>query len=471
MSTTVRRYKSRTDELAEYVSKVAVQCDLDAEKCVIGCMMLDNECAGVVTDLLDVEDFFSARHKLIYAAMVDMVTWGRDLDPATLKSRLVDTEELEEAGGMSYLVICLDRVFTAVNVMTYAQAVKDKANERNFQTTLRTALAQSNSLTEPDDLQRIKDDLVKRINSVIVEAPKSPERIGQIAKIIDQKMEDRALGKSSGYGVNTNITAIDDALGGLQGPNIITIAGETGGGKTSLALQMATGIARQNKHVVFFTQEMSAEEMTERAICQYALLEHWQINRGLLSAAEKDRKDKLKEFIDLMPLDFDERPNMTPSAMMAKCRYWHHKQPLKAVFVDYWQIMRASKNYEGNEAYALGEIGAGLKEIAKEFNVPVVVLAQFSRESDKNKGKRRQLSDLRGSAAIEQWSDIVMFIYDEVWGMSPTEREKYPADQKRVVQLSMEKSRNGNRGTIRLGFTPAYTKFGEWSKSDDAGLF
>lgn len=426
--------------------------DLDAEMSLLGAVLIEEEVLAEVSDRLKPHDFYDKRHGIIFDAMLRLYEHHRPVDLLTLSDQLRKKDELETVGGSAYLTELTNYVPTAAHAGAYADMISQKAVRRRLikasgdiselgfdeETTIQELLGQAEAELFSVSDASLKQDLTS---------------LEQILTDSFDRMEELHRNKGQLRGVRTGWRDLDNMTAGLQRSDLIILAARPAMGKTTLVTNLAYNVAGQAKQpVLFFSLEMSKEQLVDRMLADAAGVDAWNIRTGNLS---DDDFSKLSEAMGEMaeaPLYIDDTPGLTVLEMRTKARRQAHNQPLGLIIVDYLQLMQGSGRSDGNRVQEVSEISRGLKLIARELNVPVIALSQLSRTVETRTPQIPQLSDLRESGSIEQDADIVAFIYREAYYNPETDREN-------ITDLILAKHRNGPVGRVELYFHPERLRF------------
>lgn len=443
----------------------------EAEQGVLGCVLLSpKECLPIVIAKFNASDepFYDLRHQTIFAHLMSMS--GSDIagiDIITLQQRLKDFQLLEQVGGIAYLNLLPDGVPSAANLSYYLEIVWEKFLLRKLIQTC------------TDVVGRVYD-CEGEVDTILDEAERDVLRVGQLRVsggsgssgmrdlTLDSMQRIDALYQSRGRsisGIATGFPDLDRMTGGLRGGEMIVIAARPSLGKTSLALNIAEYVALVSKLPVgVFSLEMTKESLTDRLISSVARVNLRNLTAGFASESDFPRITNAAGRIAACPLRIDDTPALSIMALRARARSMWQQYGIKLFVVDYLQLMHStSRRAAENRQLEVSEISGGLKALAKELNVPVIVLSQLNREIEQAKRKPR-LADLRESGAIEQDADVAAFLYkpaldDE--GGGAEEPDGVP------VNLLIAKQRNGPTGDINLTFLKPYTRFESAAKVSD----
>lgn len=427
---------------------------IEAEKALLGSLMLDGEGITKVADLIKPGDFYKEAHSKIYQAMLDLFNKNEPIDLLTLTQKLEEKKELEEIGGASYLSELLSSVPTPSHLMYYAKIVREKKVLRNLLQAAETI--SSLGYKEDEDIDLILDEAEKKIFSVSQES--LTQSFLPVKSELDAAFEriDKLHSKKGQLrGVTTGFPKLDDMLAGLQKGDLILLAARPSLGKTSLALDIARSAAlKENVPVGIFSLEMSKEQLVDRLIATEAGVSLWKLRTGKLS--EEEDFAKIQEAMATLaqaPIYVDDAASSTVLQMRAMSRRLQAEKGLGLIIIDYLQLIEARNPIEST-VQQVTEISRSLKSLAKELNVPVLALSQLSRAVEHRPDQRPKLSDLRESGSLEQDSDVVLFIYRQSIKEPKTE-------------LLIAKHRNGPVGKVDLYFNQDLVSFRELETSYD----
>jgi replicative DNA helicase len=433
---------------------------IDAEMSLLGAALIDEEVLADVCERVGVKDFYDKRHTMIFKAMMRLYEHHRPVDLLTLTDELKKKDELDAIGGMAYLTELTNYVPTAAHADAYAEIVASKAVRRR----LIKASTDISELgyNEDSDVQELLERAEAELFSVSDQSLKQDlTSIEQILTDSFDRMEELHRNKGALRGVRTGYRDLDNMTAGLQRSDLIILAARPAMGKTTLVTNLAYNVATVAKQaVLFFSLEMSKEQLVDRMLADASGVDAWNIRTGNLS---DDDFSKLSEAMGEMaeaPIFIDDTPGLSVLEMRTKARRAAHDQPLGLIIVDYLQLMQASGRSDGNRVQEVSEISRGLKLIAREMNVPVIALSQLSRSVESRSPQIPQLADLRESGSIEQDADIVMFIYREAYYNPETDREN-------ITDLIIAKHRNGPVGRVELYFHPERLRFMSLDKRHD----
>ena len=447
----------------EYSGRAAPQA-VEAEVFFLGGVMQDPNVLSDVVSLLDPEDFFQERHKIIWEALQSLSQFNTPIDVVTLSNALETENKLEAAGGREYLLKLIESVASGANARYHAEIIQKKAVMRRLINVSTTAIREAQDPTaEPDDV------ISKLEGSVMALAEKQVKNsLRPASEVVQEILKAVEMRKDGFSGCPTGFTDLDRLTNGLQPSDLIILAGRPGMGKSAFALTLAANSSvNYGKHVAFFSLEMGAEQLMQRIICSLAGIELSKFRSGHLNQDEFAKlPGAASRIMQSNTLYVDDNLDLGIMELLSKCRSLKRKVGLDLVIVDYLQLMKTGK--EENRAVAVGAISRGLKVLAKDLKIPVIALAQLSRKTEERADAARsikarpQLSDLRESGSIEQDADMVWFIE------RPFYRSHDEAD-KNKAQLLVAKHRNGATADIDLTWIPQYTRFDNYIPEEEAG--
>jgi len=436
--------------------------NLEAEQSVIGGILLDNQSLNSVLEILDAEDFYSEAHRKIFTAIVELYDKNEPSDLITLSNILKSKNQLDQAGGVTYLSSLADNVPSAANISHYSKIVKEKAILRRLISTATEIL--NKSYNTGADIGTVLDEAehaIFEISENKIRPAFSPfkELIKDSVKTIEKLYERKELVT----GVPTGYEKIDDLTSGLQKSDLIIIAGRPSMGKTAFALNIAQYAALEaNIPVAIFSLEMSKEQLALRMLSSEARVDSQRIRRGFLGEADWPRLITAAGRLSEAQIFIDDSSAITALEMKAKARRLKSEVDLGLIILDYLQLMRSGGYKETSREQEISEISRSLKALAKELNVPVIALSQLNRKLEDRTNKRPQMADLRDSGAIEQDADLIAFIYrDEVYDKS----EENP--EKGMAEIIIGKQRNGPTGMVKLAFQDKFARFENLARGID----
>lgn len=427
--------------------------NLDAEKSILGAILIDENVLTRVSDKLHADDFYDRRHELIYAAVIRLYEKHSPVDLLTLSDELKKKDELDESGGPDYLSELTNQVPTAAHAESYADIIAQNAMRRRLITASGTIaeLAFDEAKNSGELLESAEQQLFAVSDKALRQDLTSLE---QILEESFDRMEELHRDKSKIRGVSTGYRDMDNLLAGFQRSDLVILAARPAMGKSTFALNLAHNVAVGSKQAVLvFSLEMSKEQLVDRMLADEAGVDAWNIRTGNLSDEDFEKLSHAMGVMAEAPIFIDDTPGVSVLEMRTKARRAAHERPLGLIVVDYLQLMSGSgKSYGDNRVQEISEISRGLKLIARELNVPVLALSQLSRSVESRNPPHPQLSDLRESGSIEQDADIVMFLYREDYYNPETERQH-------VTDVMVKKHRNGPTGNVELYFHPERLRF------------
>jgi replicative DNA helicase len=434
---------------------------MDAERSILGAILLDNAAYFDVSGTLRVDEFSLDSHKRIFARISDMMEVARGVDIITLSEELRTQQQLESIGGVSYLASLTDGIPPRANIGHYVKIVKDKATLRGLINLSNHAIARALEQSEP------VETVVGETESALLSLSEDLVNLGfmDIREIVEKHNIIGRLGNQNAgiTGLATHYGDFDEMTSGLQRGDLVIIAGRPSMGKTAFAMNLAENAAvRDGKVSAIFSLEMSRESLLMRMLCSHGRVDSHNLRNGFLN---RDELNKLSNAVGTLmeaPLFIDDTPAVSVMEMRAKCRRLKQKAGrLDLVIVDYLQLMSSNagqqtRKYE-NRTQEVSAISRGLKLLAKEVDAPLIALSQLSRAPESRSGDHRpQLSDLRESGSIEQDADVVGFIYrPEVYEKDATRKMELEGE----AELIVAKQRNGPTGTVKLAFLKKCTRF------------
>jgi replicative DNA helicase len=436
--------------------------DLDAEKAVLGAIMLRPESMFEVDDVLSPDVFYSDRHKAIYKAMETLSSKGEPIDLLSISAKLKEDKSLERIGGATYLTEIVQSVPSSANIRYYADLIYHKFQLRNL-ITASDSISQLAYAEDGTDVEEVLDQAEKKIFS-ITGLIKNGKNFSFKDTLKETWAELEKLQENDGAmrGVPTGYHDLDMKLSGLQKSDLIILAARPSMGKTTLALDIARHAAvRENTPVVIFSLEMSSAQLVTRMLATEARVDAWKLRTGNLD--DSDSFMRIRDALDRLssaPIYIDDQAANTMNKMKSFARRIKSEHGLGLIVVDYLQLMATSKNHD-SMVNQVTEISRSLKALARELEAPVLALSQLSRAVE-TRGGRPKLSDLRDSGSIEQDADIVMFIHrDEM-------DRQGGGNVDGMTQLIVAKHRNGPTGEVDVMFDSATTTFHSVAKNIDA---
>ena len=426
---------------------------VEAEQSVLGAMLIDARCIPDVIEALHPEDFYLKTNREIYETIYAMFNFSATIDPVTVLDQMKQRGVYDENTSRNYLLQLMEITPTAANVKEYVRIVKDKALLRRIAETAGelTTLVQEGGETG----QAVLDLAEQRIYAIRQgRAAQGLEPLAQILVDVFDRLQELAMSDSDIPGMATGFGDLDRTLTGFHGGELILLAARPGMGKTSFALNVLLHAGKfSGKSVVFFSLEMSREQLAMRLISNEAFVDNKKLVTGRLTDEDWDKVALAAAALGRARILIDDNPSLSVADMNAKCR---RVEDLGLVIIDYLQLMQSAggkQRYSGeNRQQVVSDISRALKIMAKELNVPVVCLSQLSRGPESRQDKRPMLSDLRESGAIEQDADIVMFLYRDDYYNEDSESHN-------LAECIIAKNRHGETRKVELQWLPEYTTF------------
>ena len=425
----------------------------EAEQAVIGSMLMSRDAVQTASEILSGEDFYQGQYGMIFDAMVELFEEGSEVDLVTLQNRLRAKNVPPEISDMEYVRDLLDAVPTSANIRHYANIVSEKSILRRL---IRLTDEVGNTCylgNEP--VESILDESEKKLFALFQQ--RNTTDYVPIHSVVMQALAviDKAS-KTKGHvtGLATGFTDLDYKTAGFQNADLILVAARPSMGKTAFVLNIAEYMAlRQDRSVAIFSLEMSKQQLMNRLFAMGSQIDASKIRNGNLKEQEWNQLIDAAGLIGNSKLIIDDTPGISVRELRSKCRKYKLEHGLDIIMIDYLQLMTGSGRSSENRQQEVSEITRSLKALARELEVPVVVLSQLSRAVEKRAGEQRPiLSDLRESGAIEQDADVVMFLYRD---------DYYNKDSKEpgVCEVILAKQRNGPIGTVEMGWIPHLMKF------------
>ncbi len=484
--------KLQSVEKEEAIQRLAPH-NAEAERQLLGAILVNNETYYRVSDFLDPHHFFVPPHQDIYEKIGQLIRAGKTASPITLKTFYPADTKIADLSATQFLLRLAADAASIINAEDYGRTIYDLALRRN--------------------LIRIGEDMVNIAYDAPIDVPPTQQiddaerRLFELAETGRQEggfvtfgdaltetieMAHAAWNREGALsGISTGLRDLDQLMGGLQHSDLIVLAARPAMGKTSLVTNIAYNIAEAfqaeeqpdgtlktvNGGVVgFFSLEMSAEQLATRIISEQAEISSSKIRRGDITEQEFERLAAAAQHMQTVPLHVDQTGGISIASLVARARRLKRQRGLDLLVVDYIQLLSGTSKTAGNRVQEITEITTGLKALAKELNVPIIALSQLSRQVESRDDKRPQLSDLRESGSIEQDADVVMFIYREEYYLGKTEPEEgtpeYEVWKDKVervkgkAEVIIAKQRHGPTGTVNLHFEGQYTRFSDLAQDD-----
>jgi len=467
----------------------------EAEQALLGALLYDNEIYHRVSGIVQAKHFYNGTHVRIFDSIASLIEHGKLADAIVLKNRFSQDETLIDIGGVEYLALLLDNAPPGSTATEYAKLIFDMAMRRELIRLGDEIKSEAINRDSEDDAQaQITHAESQLYNLAEIGGTQSGFVTFENALIKSIEMASAAFARDGHLsGISTGLTDLDRQLGGLHKSDLIILAGRPSMGKTSLATNIASHIAKKFRTerdeagiektaeggvVGFFSLEMSSEQLATRLLAEQSTVPSHKIRRGDITAEQYEHIRDSADEISRIPLHIDDTGGISIGALSARARRLKRMVGLDVIVVDYLQLLTGGKSmsHNANRVQEVSLITQGLKALAKELDVPVLALAQLSRQVEQRDDKRPQLSDLRESGSIEQDADVVMFVFREEYYLARSEpsegTEEHLQWQDEMEKLHgkaeviVGKQRHGPIGTVKLSFNPELTKFGNLAQDD-----
>ena len=432
----------------------------EAERSVLGSVLLDNDVFFKVSEFINPDDFYSKANREIFATMVDLYRQDVPIDIVTVADELSRRRSLEACGGRSYLAELSAEVPTTANAVQYAKIIQEKSVYRQLITAGSSIV--ENSLNEKFDGEKVLDDAEQTIFEIA--KAKQSKDYSKIQTILDKNIELIETAQKNGGklpGLSTGFRDLDSKTAGLQKSDFIVLAARPSMGKTAFALNIAEHAAlRDRKRVAFFSVEMSEEALGYRMLSTQSRVELGKLRRGDLTPEDWESINGAIERFESADLLVDETPGISVMEIRNKCRRMNAERHVDLIIIDYLQILSSGARTD-SRVNEVSLMTRQLKQLAREMECPVIVLSQLSRGSVQREGdKRPLLSDLRDSGSIEQDADVVLFLHREDYYKKPE------AEPNNICEVIIAKQRQGETGTVNLTWMPRFQKFADIIKEN-----
>lgn len=431
--------------------------DLEAEKSLLGAILLSDQSFPDILTIVQAEDFYDPRHIDIYQGMTDLYNNHRPIDLMTLTSELKGKGKLKSIGGSPYLTELTNFVPTASHADAYAEIIAQAALRRRLiqvGTDIASAVYTSNS-----KIAELVGEAEQKLFAVSNKTVKTDySALGDLLVDAYDRIEELHRNKGALRGLKTGFHDLDNKTAGFQKGDLIIIGARPAMGKTTFAQNLAYNVATRNgdrSGVLFFSMEMAKNEIVDRMISDIAGVDAWKIRTGNVSDDDFAKIGDALGELDEVPMYIDDTSSMDIYAVQNKARRAHHDQNIGMIIVDYLQLIQGSDRYKGNRVQEVTEISRGLKQLARELEIPVIALAQLSRGVTGRDDPRPVLSDLRESGSIEQDADLVMFLHRPDYYKQNND-DFVPTN---ITELILAKHRHGPVGKVELYFHPELLRF------------
>lgn len=452
------RFDSRRDrqdrrvDVAELFNKLPPHA-VEAEAALIGSIILDWRVAGDVIQVLHgSEDFYKPAHAALYETLLELYDEHQSIDMVQLNQRLVDKGMLEQVGGLEYLVQLAEQVPSAASANHYARIVREKAIVRRLIEVSGNVLHACYNSAEP--AQDLLDQAERQIFEIAEgrsdsDAQRLSELVEETLEVIQNAQDGRLM-----TGVETGFFEFDEMTNGLQPGEMIIVAARPSMGKTAFALNVAEHMAMELKQpVAVFSLEMSRQQLAQRLLCSKSGVDSHKVRRNLLSQEDLAELQYASVALSEAPMFIDDTPGLSLLALRAKARRLAARHGIKAVLIDYLQLMSAPGSESRQQEVSV--LSRGIKALARELSVPVICLSQLNRAAESREGHRPRMSDLRESGSIEQDADVVCMLHREDY----YHRGEEDYVETNIAEVILAKQRNGPTGTVKLTFHGGTTRF------------
>ena len=450
-------FDTRKVELSKLFEKLPPHA-LEAEYALLGSMILDWRVCGEVLQIIkSPDDFYKPAHSAIYETLIELYDQNQSIDMVQLNQRLKDKQQLEHIGGLKYLIELAESVPSAASAAYYAKIVRDKAILRKLIESAGQIIY--NCYNCDQDSSELLDQAEREIFQIA--ETRIGEDVAELKALLQQTYE--RLEAEDGRlltGLETGFFELDEITNGLQNGEMIIIAARPSMGKTALALNVAEHVAATNKQpIAIFSLEMSKQQLAQRILCSRSGVDSHKLRRNMLNRDDFARLSLTVGELSEAPLFIDDTPGLSLLALRAKSRRLAARHDIKAVFVDYLQLMSCPGSESRQQE--VSNLSRGIKALARELNVPVICLSQLNRSPEGREGHRPRMSDLRESGSIEQDADVVMMLHREDYYHKG--EEGY--EENNTAEVIITKQRNGPTGVVKLLFNGPTTRFQNLVKS------
>ena len=434
--------------------------NIDAERSVLGALMLHAEAITDVSMVVKAEDFYLPAHQAIFRSILEVHDAKSVCDPIAVEEQLLRKSLLEEAGGRDALMDLAAAVVSPGAVVYHAEIVREKAvSRRLLEACLDISRQAYENTMEPRELL---EEAERKIFQIAREGQSTEAKsIDQILADTFDKIDHLREREGRLTGLATSYFDLDDMTGGLHGGELLILAARPSMGKTSLALNLVERVAREGGGVVFFSLEMSAQQVIQNMLCSRAQIHGMALRKGRITNEQYQRLHQEAESLYEAPIFVDDSPGLSIIQARAKCRRLKQRHPdkIKLIVIDYLQLMTGGARIESRQQ-EIAVISRGLKAIARELDVPVIALSQLNRDVENRDDHRPRMSDLRESGAIEQDADVIMLLHRD-------EYFKRTEENAGLAQIIIAKQRNGPTGEVQLRFFPEFMRFENYQRRSE----
>ncbi len=425
--------------------------DLETETACLASALMNREALLRVTEILQPEDFYLEKHRVIYESIMDLERKALPIDLTTLRQRLIDKDMLERIGGNAALAELYQSASTSANAVVYANRIKELSLRRKLIEVAGNSIEKCfNRTMETDEvMDEIERDIFKVTEQRITSDYKAMDAV--LTQTLND-IETWYRTKKTITGIPSGFNELDELLTGFHGAELLIVAARPGMGKTAFALNVMNHVAlKTSKAVLFFSLEMPASQLASRMLCIESMIDSQRVRTGHISPEELKRIVATAGKLSKSPIYIDDTPSLNINEIRAKARRLAQKDDLGMIIIDYLQLVTSLSRVDRHLQVA--EISRLLKQLSRELDIPVIALSQLSRAVESRSDQRPTLADLRESGAIEQDADVVMFLYRE-------EKVKPDTEKRGIATVIVAKQRSGPIGDVDLRFWGQYTKFG-----------
>ena len=439
---------------------------LSAEAAVLGSMIVDPSCIGEVIEHLGADAagaFYRVENQVIFDAIVSLyeTNRGEGIDAVLLRDELERRKQLENVGGIEYIGRILESVPSSANVMYYARIIKDKQMLRELITAASEILDSAHDISgETDEKLDAAEQKIFAITNKKITGQASPimDLVTRAYELIEKRQGHHVTGLATGF------YELDEMTCGLQNGAMIIIAGRPSMGKTALALNIAEHIgAIEQQPVAIFSLEMGRQQLAERFLCSNSRIESQLVRKGMLDTEHYEKLAKACGILGEAPIYIDDSAGLTPLQMRAKARRLKARHDIKCIILDYMQLMTLGVGRVESRQQEITAISRYMKAMARELDIPVVVLSQLNRSPEGREGHRPRMSDLRESGSIEQDADVVILLHREDY----YHRGEENYQDNNIADVIIAKQRNGPTGAVQLTFLEKFTRFENLAHADE----
>jgi len=424
---------------------------LEAECALLGSLILDwRVCGEVIQVIKNAEDLYKPAHAAIYETLIELYDQVQSIDMVQLKQRLDDKGQLDQVGGLDYLIELAESVPSAASAVYYANIVREKAALRRLIESAGTILDDCYNSSEP------VGDLLDKAERAIFEIAesKSTSDAAELGELLQETYDHLQSDEGMKTGLQTGFMELDEMTNGLQPGEMIIVAARPSMGKTAFALNIAEHIAASTKQAcAVFSLEMSRQQLAQRLLCSRSGVDSHKLRRNILTQDDFGKLALTVGELSEAPLYIDDTPGLTLLGLRAKARRLAARHGIKAIMIDYLQLMSAPGSESRQQE--VSNLSRGIKALARELDVPVICLSQLNRAAEQREGHRPRMSDLRESGSIEQDADVVMMLHREDY----FHKGEDDYEDTNTAEVIMTKQRNGPTGTVKLHFHGATTRF------------